>query len=413
MSLLRAILGPARSVRPAPAVADGLPPDDGVLLDAPDGRLAPALVSAALGDHRPAARLLAATRDAARWEDRDRYVVRLAAFAHGRGEWLTRWLEDDPRDADALIVDAQLAVRRAWESPARAERLREVGPLIDRAAEAAPRDPVPWRVALDHARGTRAPHRVFASLWEQAVRRAPHHYGCHVSALAYLSAQCCGVRREAADPFQEAGAPFRAPGDTFVPGDTFQARGDSPRVPGDTFRVPGGTFVPDGSSRVPGGPARPAHGAHSECFDFAEQAALDALPDSLIQALPVRAALTRLVNGGPGCVPAGRADAAADRAILLSARYAPGDPWPAEVRNVLAYVLVGRERWAAALHQFRLIGPYATSLPWASPGLPWSPPGDDALGRFLDARDRARLAAAAGVPSRGRAGRARSGGHYA
>ncbi|MEU2225231.1 hypothetical protein ABZ575_19445, partial [Streptomyces sp. NPDC018347] len=31
----------------------------------------------------------------------------------------------------------------------------------------------PWRIALDHARGSRAGHRYFEELWEAAVRRAP------------------------------------------------------------------------------------------------------------------------------------------------------------------------------------------------------------------------------------------------
>ncbi|MEV3991846.1 hypothetical protein AB0J57_23325 [Streptomyces sp. NPDC049837] len=344
MSLLRALLSTARAVRHVPQLADGLPPDHAVLLDAPDERLAPALVSAALGDHEPAAKLLAATRGAAEWESRDRYVKRLAAFAHSRDEWLTGWLAATPHDPDALLVNAEVAVRRAWQSPARAERLRELGPLVDAAAEAAPHDPVPWRLALDHARGTHATHTAFETLWEQAVRRAAHHYGCHVAALKYLATQRRGSHR--------------------------------------------GSFDFD------------------FCFDFAEQAAADALPGSLIRALPVRAAFAQLLAGGAKPVRAERIDAAADLAVELSGRYAVADPWPAEVRNVLVYVLVGRERWAAALDQFRLIGPYATSFPWSSVS-------DDPLGRFLDARHGVRLEVASAVPLRGRAGRGRFGGHYA
>ncbi|QGV81109.1 hypothetical protein [Streptomyces ficellus] len=341
MSLLQVLISTARGVRHAPQLADELPPDHAVLLDAPDDRLAPALVAAALGDHEPAAKLLATTRGAAEWESRDRYVTRLAAFAQGREEWLAGWLEETPHDPDALLVKAEVAVRRAWESPARAERLRDVGPLIDAAADASPRDPVPWRLALDHARGTGAGHPAFEALWEQAVRRAAHHHGCHVAALKYLSAQ-----------------------------------------------------------------RRGAHGSYRECFDFAEQAADDARPGSLIRALPVRAAYAQLRAGDTGSVREDRIDAAADQAIELSGRYAVADPWPAEMRNVLAYVLTGRSRWAAALDQFRLIGPYATSFPWSSVS-------DDPLGRFLDARDGVRLEVASAVPSRGRAGRGRFGGHYA
>ncbi|MGW2561293.1 hypothetical protein ACWCXB_18975 [Streptomyces sp. NPDC001514] len=325
MSLLRAMISTARMIRHTPRLADGLTPDDAVLLDAPDGRLGPALVAAALGDHEPAAELLAATRAAAEWENRDRYVMRLAAFAYHRGDWLAHWLATTPRDPDALLVKAELEVRRAWSSPARGERLREVGPLIHAAAEAGPQDPVPWRLALDHARGTHATHTAFESLWEQAVRRASHHYGCHVAALQYLSAVW--------------------------------------------------------------------YGSHRECFDFAERAAEDALPGSLVQALPVRAAFALLLTGEPTAVQADRIDAAADLAIALSGQYEAGDPWPSEIRNLLVYVLIARGRWAEALEQFRLIGPYATSFPWNCVT-------DDPLGQFLEARDGVRIEVASTMPFR-------------
>jgi hypothetical protein len=338
MSLLSALISTARMVRPTPLLTAGLPPDDAVLLDAPDQELAPALVSAALGGYEQAAELLAGTRKSAEWENRDRYVIRLAAFAHRREEWLARWLRAAPRDPDALVVRAELAVRRAWESPARAERLRETGPLIDAAAAGDPRDPVPWRIALEHARGLHAVHSAFESLWAQAVRRSSHHYGCHVAALQYLSAQW--------------------------------------------------------------------YGSHRECFDFAEQAAQDALPGSLVQALPVRAAFTQLVSGAPTSAQADRIDAAADLGIAVSGRYEAGDPWPAEVRNLLAYVLVARRRWDDALAQFRLIGPYATSFPWVCFT-------DDPLGQFLETRDGVRIQVAADTPLRNRGDRRGARGHYA
>ncbi|SCK38137.1 hypothetical protein YUYDRAFT_04606 [Streptomyces sp. ScaeMP-e48] len=342
MAFLRALLSTARMIRHSPPLSAGLPADDAVLLDAPDEQLSPALVAAALGDHEPAAELLATTRSSADWENRDRYLGRLVTFARHRDGWLTDWLAADPRDPDALLVKAELAVRRAWESPARAERLHEVGPMITAAAEADPRDPVPWRLALDHARGTHATHTAFESLWEQAIRRSAHHYGCHVAALRYLSAAW--------------------------------------------------------------------YGSHRECFDFAERAAEDSLPDSLVQALPARAAFALLLDtqalGRTTSVLEERIDAAADAAIRLSAAYRPGDPWPAEVRNLLVYVLLARGRWAEALEQFTLIGQHATSFPWSSVS-------DDALGRFLDARDGARLQVASATPLRNRADRGRPRGHYA
>ncbi|GFH35141.1 hypothetical protein SCWH03_13550 [Streptomyces pacificus] len=331
MSLLRALIGTARIVRGTPRLADGLPPDDTVLLDAPDGELGPALVAAALGDHEPAAELLATTRGAAEWENRDRYVIRLAAFAYHRDGWLAGWLAASPHDPDALLVRAELEVRRAWGTPARAERLRAAGPLVSAAAEADPLDPVPWRLALDHARGARTGHTAFEALWEQAVRRSSLHYGCHLAALRYLSALW--------------------------------------------------------------------RGSHREGLDFAERAAEDSPPGSLVRALPAQAALTPLLEGAVTAAGPDRIDAAADRAAELSARFRDGDPWAAEIRNLLVYLLIARGRWHEALEQFRVIGPHATSFPWERVT-------DDPLGRFLDARDGVRIEVASSTPLR-RARRAR------
>ncbi|QFZ76885.1 hypothetical protein GFH48_29670 [Streptomyces fagopyri] len=339
MALLRALIRTARMARNSPRLTSGLPGDDEVLLDAPDDRLGPALVDAGRGEYGTTAKLLATTREAAEWENRDRYTMRLAAFARCRGEWLDAWQGDSPHDPDALLVKAELAVRRWWDSPARAELLRQVGPLITAAAEGDPHDPVPWRIALDHARGTNAGHTEFEKLWGEAVRRSPHHYGCHVAALKYLSAAW--------------------------------------------------------------------YGSHHECFDFAERAAQDALPGSLVQALPVRAAFAFLTEGGGAVVRRERLDAAADLAIAVSAAYGPSDPWPAEVRNLLTYVLIRLERWTDALEQLRLIGPYATSFPWDRVS-------DDPLGQFLELRDGVRLEVASRMPVHPRSehgGRAPSGDH--
>ncbi|MEV2233332.1 hypothetical protein AB0H69_32805 [Streptomyces phaeochromogenes] len=323
MALLRAFLRTARMARNTSRLAAGLPADDEVLLDAPDERLGPALVAAGRGEYGTAAKLLSATREAAEWENRDRYATRLAAFARSRTEWFDDWCSDAPHDPDALLVKAELAVCRGWESPARAELLRQVAPLITAAAEGDPRDPVPWRIALDHARGTNTPHTAFERLWAEAVRRSPHHYGCHVAALQYLSAAW--------------------------------------------------------------------YGSHRECFDFAERAAQDALPGSLVQALPVRAAFAYLTEGGGAAVPRERLDTAADLAISVSGEYATADPWPAEVRNLLIYVLIRLERWQDALAELHRIGPYATSFPWDRVS-------DDPLGQFLELRDGIRIEVASGMP---------------
>jgi hypothetical protein len=339
MALLHPFSRTARTPRATPPPAGAsLPADDEVLLDAPDDRLGPALVAAARGEHGPVAALLAATRARSDWENRDRYARRLAAFAHARPEWLAAWSATTPHDPDALLIRAQLAVDRAWLSPARAELLREVSPLITSAARGDDRDPVPWRIALDHARGTSAGPKYFGELWEAALRRAPHHYGCHVAALRYLAA-------------------------------SWQS-------------------------------------SHRACFDFADLAAQDAPPGSLIQALPSRAAFACLTDGGGAEVARGRLDAAADRAIALSARFPAADPWPAEIRNKLMYVLVRLDRWQEARTELHQIGPYATSFPWDRLS-------DDPLALFLRVRGDI-IARTAGLvppprhPRSEHAGRARS-----
>ncbi|WNM34509.1 hypothetical protein RKE30_31155 [Streptomyces sp. Li-HN-5-11] len=338
MALLLPFIRPTRMTPTAPRTVAGPRADDEVLLDAPDRRLGPALVAAAQGAYGPAAELLAGTRERAEWEDRDRYTVRLAAFARSRPEWLQAWRAAAPHDPDALLVATQLAVDLAWPSPGRAELLREVSPLITAAARGDDRDPVPWRVALDHARGSRAGHRYFEELWEAAVRRAPHHYGCHVAALRYLAASW--------------------------------------------------------------------HGSHHECLDFADLAAQDAPAGSLVQALPVRAAFAYLTDGCGPEVPRARLDAAADRAIALSAQLPPADVRPAEIRNLLAFVLVRLERREEALVQLALTGPYVTSFPWDRVT-------DDPLGLFLTLRADIRAAALAppGHPRSGRGGHVRPGDH--
>ncbi|MGC9496693.1 hypothetical protein [Streptomyces sp. WG7] len=342
--MLRAFLRTAARARPR---TSRLVPDDDVLLDAPDDHLAPVLVAAARGEYTPAAGLLARTRENAEWEHRDRYATRLAAFARSRSEWLDDWRATAPGDPDALLVDARLTVDRHWDSPARTELLRQVAPAVTAAAEAAGGDPVPWRTALDTARGAHAGHAEFERLWAEAVRRSPHHYGCHVAALEYLAA--------------------------FSPG------------------------------------------THHECLDFAETAAQDAPEDALVRALPLRAAFACLTAGGGGSdaagVPRARLDAAADHAIALSAAHPAADPWPAELRNLLTYVLLRLERHQDAAEQLRLTGPYVTSFPWDRDA-------DDPLGRFLQVRDDVRAAVARtpgttgpGRPRSGHGGRVRPGDH--
>ncbi|MER5972787.1 hypothetical protein ABT112_24155 [Streptomyces sp. NPDC002055] len=448
-------------IRHTPALAAGLTPDDEVLLDAPDERLAPAVADAARGDHRAAAALLAATREAGEWESRDRYAGRLAVFAQSRSDWLTDWVAAAPRDPDALLLRAELAVREAWRRPCRAAELRQAAPLIDAAAEAGPRDPVPWRIALDHARGTDAARADFEVLWKEAVSRSPHHYGCHVAALQWSGSSAAGFAfaeraAEQALPGSLLHAlPLRAAfpvlaGEGAAPGGRIEttAAGGCPDTGGDGeawlrsawFRSataarpePGPTDArwTDPAGGVPRGWG-PGNGVPGSWNDGDGDGgdwygSTDGGPGAEGAAGPGGAESPGCAEGPSGAESLGDAggpggtdgpgdarwdsastddwiDAATDRAIGLSARYASGDPWPAEVRNLLAYALVARGRWAEALEEFRRIGPFATAFPW-------SHVSNDPLGQFLDLRDGVRIQLATTLPLRRRPRSADGPGH--
>ncbi|WP_327369318.1 hypothetical protein [Streptomyces sp. NBC_01217] len=332
-----------RVLRHSASIGADLPPDEAVVVDAPDTALRTALTSAAEGDHGPARELLAATREHTQWELRDGYVSRLAEAALHNPGWLDAWLTESPEDPDAALVRADLCIDRAWEIRT-AERARHVSrdqfqaffalledaaPLIGRAADLNPADPVPWRIALTHARGGQAPRDVFEEYWSQALARDPHHYGCHAAALQYLCAKW--------------------------------------------------------------------YGSHEEMFAFAESAADAAPPGSKLHALPLFAALEYVVLSPSSNTPAGadpyepRVAAAVTRARDLSAAYEPGSHEAAGFRNHLALMLLRTGRWDEALEAFRSIGVHATKYPWAHFG-------DDPRQEFLETRSGIRIHVATRTP---------------
>lgn len=67
-------------------------------------------------------------------------MTRLAAFAHARDEWSADRCVAAAQDPDALPVKAEPAARHGWESPARAEVLCGVGPLVTEVPGRAPGD---------------------------------------------------------------------------------------------------------------------------------------------------------------------------------------------------------------------------------------------------------------------------------
>ncbi|MFD5876061.1 hypothetical protein [Streptomyces sp. NPDC060322] len=336
---LTTLLTLPRVLRHSDAVGADLPPDEAVVLDAPDASLREALAAAAAGDHAPAAELLAATREHAQWERRDTCVSRLARASLHHPGWLDSWLDESPDDPDAVLVKADQYICQAWQirTGARARNveadqfrafhavLRDAVPVISEAAELNPDDPVPWRIALTQARGIQAPREVFDTYLAEANARDPHHEGCHVQALQYL----CGKW----------------------------------------------------------------YGSHEEMFAFAERAADQAPPGSRLHALPLQAVVEYLIADGETPDPdphTEQAEAAVTRAQALSDSYAPGDREAAGFRNHLALVLWSMSRYEEALTAFRSIGVHATTFPWTYFG--------DARDEFLEARSDTRVELAMRIP---------------
>ncbi|MFI1012931.1 hypothetical protein [Streptomyces sp. NPDC020965] len=316
MSLRASLLSMPRMLRHGSAVGADLPPDAAVTVDAvADPALRSALRAAATGDPGPARELLAETRLGARWETRSGWVAALSGCALRHPGWLERWLAVEPDNPDAVLLKAARAVQRAWDvrtghraGQVSEDRFRaffalleDAVPVISAATELNPADPVPWEIALTHARGAQSPRAVFDACWAEAVARSPYHYGCHTSALQYRCEKW--------------------------------------------------------------------YGSHGEMFGFAERAAARALPGSLLNALPLLAAVEYAIvaHGGAGdrTIHPVQLSAAVRRAQDLSAWYPPGDPEAAGFRNHLALMLIIGRRWDEALEVFREIGVHAREYPWA------------------------------------------------
>ncbi|MBT2391604.1 hypothetical protein J7E87_19735 [Streptomyces sp. ISL-1] len=306
-------------LRHGSAVGADLPPDEAVTVDAvADPTLRAALAAAASGDAGPARELLAQTRLDAQWERRSGCVSELAECALHSPGWLEGWLAASPEDPDAMLVKADLCIQQAWEirTGHRASHvsedqfrafftlLEDAVPVIAAAAELNPTDPVPWEVALTHARGIQAPREVFDTYWAQAVARAPHHYGCHATALQYLCDKWYGSHEE-----------------MFA----FAERAAEGALPGSK---------------------------------------LHALP--LMAAVEYEVVSDDSTEDGP--IGRARVEAAVTRALELSSWYEPGDPDAAGFRNHLALMLIFAERWTEALEVFRAIGVHARSFPWGYVG---------------------------------------------
>lgn len=339
---MRSPFAMSRMLKHAPSVRAGLPPADALELDPDDPGLHAARLAASAGDHLPAARLLAATRQQRDWALRSTHVWGLARHAEHHTGWLDTWLNVSPEDPDALLVKSAWFINHAWaiRTGQRAKHvdedrfkaffavLHDAVPTLSEAARLNPGDPVPIQLALTHARGVQAPREVFDTYWAEALDRDPHDFGCHETALQYLCDKW--------------------------------------------------------------------YGSHEEMFAFAEHAADDAPPDSKLRLLPLFAAIEYVVvsddtAADDGPITENRVEAAITRAQALAARCAPGDPRTADVHNHLALMLNLWGRPHEALEQFRAAGTHVTKFPWVFLG-------GDPRETFAEQREEACLQIAAQIP---------------
>lgn len=292
--------------------AQGLVPDDAVVLDAPSDAARPAVDAALDGHFEAAAEVLARSREARAWEDRDSDVHSLARLALRSPDWLESWAASDPEDPDLAVVDARRRVELAWEqrsnddaSQVSREQFEAFGRTLGEATErirqavaGSPGDPVPWAVALRHCRGTEGDRSVFDECLRELDGADPHHYGARWEAMQFVCAKWFG--------------------------------------------------------------------SHDEMFDFAQRS-VDAAPrEARVQSLLLDAVLEHLA-AEPSALTSNpdRVEEAVTRAQgWLDASPDAGHHLTARTRNTLARVLFHLERPREAYEQLRAVGPHATAYPW-------------------------------------------------
>ncbi|MGW6918483.1 hypothetical protein ACWGB8_32410 [Kitasatospora sp. NPDC054939] len=320
--------GAAKRKGPDP-VALGLPAESE--LDAtrirPDTPEEEAARTAALvGDWEPAAALLAAA--GTDWNLRYRQVAVLAEWAAEDDAWLKAWRTARPGDADPAVVHADALVQVAWEirSSKRAQY-----------------------VTQEQFQGFRRVLVEAAAACEEAAALDPADPSPWVTQLA-VSLGLGRSKEEFGTYWAEVVA--RAPHHYGAHSTALQYW------------------------------CAKWYGSHEEMTAFAERAAASAPPGSLLTGLRLRAVAEReLGEDTYRSWMTDEARAAAD-ALLAELRDVPADDFrvPAQ-RHLLAAALTHNRRWAEAVEQFRLVGPYIDAVPWTYTG--------DPAGVFAEIRDRA------------------------
>lgn len=190
--------------------AGALVPDDAVVFDAPADAARPAVEAALDGKHEPAAELLGRTRADRAWEDRDSVVATLGGLALKAPDWLETWSRAEPESPDLAVVDARRLVDLAWQQrshddasqvsqeqfAAFHETLGRATERIQQAVDGSPGDPVPWALALRHARGTECDRETFEGYLQALESTDPHHYPARWEAMQYLCAKWFGSHDE-------------------------------------------------------------------------------------------------------------------------------------------------------------------------------------------------------------------------
>jgi hypothetical protein len=159
--------------------------------------------AAVAGDWRPAAHLLAATRDPDARFDR---VCELATLAARRGRWLESWLQEEPSSRDALAVRVQSGVERAWLLRGSSYAAQNVGDFVavledtdeeaETALHVAPGDPSVLASRLTIARGLELGSAEHERRLAQLRAAAPHHRGGLVEALQFKAPKWHGSTEE-------------------------------------------------------------------------------------------------------------------------------------------------------------------------------------------------------------------------
>ncbi|MFF3249119.1 hypothetical protein ACFYWY_36570 [Streptomyces sp. NPDC002870] len=182
---------------------------------------------AGVGLWRPAARLMAQTGQD--WDRRAVYADRLGRAGGWLWPlWVGAWDRARPGDPDAALVRARAQVHHAWRlrggryaSHTAAWRFRlfhnalfKARENLSNAALLNPDDPTPHAAEIWPALGLGYTDDMMRELWDEIVKRAPHHFEAHYNALQYWSDKWRGSH-EKAQVFAEQAAD-EAPAGTLL-----------------------------------------------------------------------------------------------------------------------------------------------------------------------------------------------------